>query len=198
MKLKLTLTALLLAIMAAGAQAQQVSGTVRDIAGQGIPGAVVMLQGSTNGTMTDLDGSYSLQGIPADGVLCAENLGYKTVTAQVAGRSVVDFVLEEESMLLDEIVVVGYGQMKKSDLTGSVSSVKTEQLTSTPANNIESLLQGRIAGVQVTNASQDPGATSTIRIRGNSSLNGSNAPLVVIDGSRTARQAALARSTRRT
>ena len=83
---------------------------------------------------------------------------------------------------MDEVVVVGYGQVKKSDLTGSVASVKAEKLTDIPANSIDGLLQGRVAGVQVVNSSQDPGASSTVRIRGNSSLNGSNAPLVVIDG----------------
>ena len=101
---------------------------------------------------------------------------------EVGGRTSFNIVLVEEATAVDEVVVVGYGQVKKSDLTGSVASVKAEKLTDIPANSIDGLLQGRVAGVQVVNSSQDPGASSTVRIRGNSSLNGSNAPLVVIDG----------------
>lgn len=159
-----------------------VSGTVVDRNGEPVTGASVIVIGTMKGTITDLDGVFYLSGVPKNATLSVDLLGYKTCTLPVSGRSKVEIVLEEDTMTLEESVVVGYGQMKKSDLTGSVASVKPEKLTDIPANSIDGLLQGRVAGVQVINSSQDPGASSTIRIRGNSSLNGSNAPLVVIDG----------------
>lgn len=184
MTLKKTLaTALLLfSCLALGAQNITVKGTVTDPNGQGLPGATVMISGTTTGTVTDIDGNYELKGVAKNATLVVDILGFKSQTAAVGGRARIDFRMEEDSMLLEETVVIGYGKMKKSDLTGSVSSVKTETITDIPANSVDALLQGRVAGVQVTNASQDPGASSTVRIRGNSSLNGSNAPLVVIDG----------------
>lgn len=159
-----------------------VHGVVKDTAGEPIVGASVVLPGTTTGTISGIDGDFSLRNVPKDATLAVECLGYASQTIQLGGRTELSIVLEEDTMFIEETVVVGYGQMKKSDLTGSVSSVKTEILTDTPSNSIDGLLQGRVAGVQVINSSQDPGASSTIRIRGNSSLNGSNAPLVVIDG----------------
>ena len=185
MKLIKTLTTLLVLLAgAAGLSAQSltVTGTVRDALGYPLPGAAVIVDGSANGAVTDPDGRYELRGVPSGASLTVDILGYKGQTVKVAGRSVIDFILEEDTMMLEETVVVGYGQVKKSDLTGSVASVKAEKITDIPANSVDALLQGRVAGVQVTNASQDPGASSTVRIRGNSSLNGSNSPLVVIDG----------------
>lgn len=159
-----------------------VSGTVVDRNGEPVVGASVVVIGTMKGTITDADGAFYLSSVAKDAALSADLLGYKTVTLQLSGRSRVEIILEDDALALEESVVVGYGQMKKSDLTGSVASVKPEKLTDIPANSIDGLLQGRVAGVQVINSSQDPGASSTIRIRGNSSLNGSNAPLVVIDG----------------
>ncbi|MGN1232189.1 MAG: SusC/RagA family TonB-linked outer membrane protein, partial [Candidatus Cryptobacteroides sp.] len=159
-----------------------VSGTVVDRNGEPVVGASVVVIGTMKGTITDADGAFHLSSVAKDATLSADLLGYKTVTLQLSGRSRVEIILEDDALALEESVVVGYGQMKKSDLTGSVASVKPEKLTDIPANSIDGLLQGRVAGVQVINSSQDPGASSTIRIRGNSSLNGSNAPLVVIDG----------------
>lgn len=159
-----------------------VSGTVVDRNGEPVVGASVVVIGTMKGTITDADGAFYLSSVAKDATLSADLLGYKTVTTQLSGRSRVNIILEDDALALEESVVVGYGQMKKSDLTGSVASVKPEKLTDIPANSIDGLLQGRVAGVQVINSSQDPGASSTIRIRGNSSLNGSNAPLVVIDG----------------
>ena len=159
-----------------------VSGTVVDRNGEPVVGASVVVIGTMKGTITDADGAFYLSSVAKDATLSADLLGYKTVSLQLSGRSRVNIILEDDALALEESVVVGYGQMKKSDLTGSVASVKPEKLTDIPANSIDGLLQGRVAGVQVINSSQDPGASSTIRIRGNSSLNGSNAPLVVIDG----------------
>lgn len=160
----------------------KITGTVKDQAGETLPGVAVVVAGTSHGAMTDLNGYFELSNVAPDATLSAEILGYQSLAVAVAGRSVIDFILSEDALSLDEVVVVGYGQMRKSDLTGSVASVKAETLTDVPAKSIDGLLQGRVAGVQVINASQDPGAGSTIRIRGNSSLNGSNAPLVVIDG----------------
>ncbi|MBO4611261.1 MAG: TonB-dependent receptor [Bacteroidales bacterium] len=185
MKLIKTLATLLVLLAGAAslnAQGLTVTGTVRDAAGYPLPGAAVIVDGTGNGAVTDLDGRYELHGVAPAASLTVDILGYKGQTVKVGGRTVVDFILEEDSVLLEETVVVGYGQVKKSDLTGSVASVKAEKITDIPANSVDALLQGRVAGVQVTNASQDPGASSTVRIRGNSSLNGSNSPLVVIDG----------------
>lgn len=159
-----------------------VSGTVVDRNGEPVVGASVVVIGTMKGAITDADGAFYLSSVAKVATLSADLLGYKTVTLQLSGRSRVNIILEDDALALEESVVVGYGQMKKSDLTGSVASVKPEKLTDIPANSIDGLLQGRVAGVQVINSSQDPGASSTIRIRGNSSLNGSNAPLVVIDG----------------
>ena len=185
MKLIKTLATLLVLLCGAtslSAQSLTVTGTVRDVSGYPLPGAAVMVAGTGNGAVTDLDGRYELRNVAEAASLTVDILGYKGQTVKVGGRAVIDFVLEEDSVLLEETVVVGYGQVKKSDLTGSVASVKAEKITDIPANSVDALLQGRVAGVQVTNASQDPGASSTVRIRGNSSLNGSNSPLVVIDG----------------
>ena len=182
LKTLLTLLAFLTGTAVMSAQSLTVTGTVSDAAGFPLPGAAVFVTGTTNGSVTDPDGRYELRGVARDASLTVDILGYKSQTVGVAGRPVINFTLEEDSMMLEETVVVGYGQVKKSDLTGSVASVKAEKITDIPANSVDALLQGRVAGVQVTNASQDPGASSTVRIRGNSSLNGSNSPLVVIDG----------------
>ena len=159
-----------------------VRGKVADPIGAPVAGASVIVVGTLNGTSADGNGNFTLTGVAADAVLSASFMGYTTHEEPVGGRTVVNIILSEDSELLEEIVVVGYGQMKKSDLTGSVASVKTEGITNVPANSIESLMQGRIAGVQITNNSQEPGAASTVRVRGSSSMRGSNAPLLVVDG----------------
>ena len=158
-----------------------VRGKVTDPTGAPVAGASVIVVGTVNGTSADGDGNFTLTQVASDAVLSASFIGYTSVEEAVSGRSVVNIILSEDSEILEEIVVVGYGQMKKSDLTGSVASVKTEGITNVPANSIESLMQGRIAGVQITNNSQEPGASSVVRVRGNSSVNGSNAPLLVVD-----------------
>lgn len=179
----LAVLAALMALSAVlSAQNLTVSGTVTDLDGQPVVGAGVLLKGTKTGTFTDRDGHFSISGVPSDGVLEVSCLSYKDQTLQVMGRSRIDVTLEDDAMAIGETVVIGYGVAKKSDLTGSVASVKPETLTDTPSSSIDGLLQGRVAGVQVINSSQDPGAGATIRIRGNSSLNGSNSPLVVIDG----------------
>ena len=186
LKIKTILAAVLLVAgtVAGFAQPGQltVRGKVTDPTGAPVAGASVIVAGTMNGTSADADGNYTLTKVASDAILQASFMGYLSEEEAVNGSAVVNFILTEDSEQLEEIVVVGYGQMKKSDLTGSVASVKTEGITNVPANSIESLMQGRIAGVQITNNSQEPGASSIVRVRGNSSVNGSNAPLLVVDG----------------
>ena len=158
------------------------SGKVTDQYGNPVPGAAVLVAGSNKYAVSADNGTYTIDGVASNATLEVSCLGYEDASVPVNGKAVVNIILNESSIMLEETVAIGYGRIKKSDLTGSVASVSADKLVATPSNSIESLMQGRIAGVQVTNASQDPGASSTVRIRGNSSLNGSNSPLVVIDG----------------
>ncbi len=162
--------------------ARRVSGTVSDQNGNPVAGAAVLVTGTNRYAVSGDDGSWSIDGVAQNATLSVTCLGYEDVLLPLEGRTVVNVVMNESSFMLDETVAIGYGRMKKSDLTGSVASVNPENLVVKPANSIESLMQGRIAGVQVTNNSQDPGASSIVRVRGNSSINGSNAPLLVVDG----------------
>jgi len=173
---------LLLPLATVLGQAVLIKGTVRSKAGEALPGVNVVEVGTTNGAVSDISGQYSLQVSKATASLSFSYIGFKSQTIALDNRSLIDVVLEDELADLNEVVVVGYGSVKKSDLTGSVASVKVDALKEIPANSMERVLQGRTAGVQVITSSQDPGAGSTIRIRGGSSLRGSNAPLVVVDG----------------
>jgi TonB-linked SusC/RagA family outer membrane protein len=158
-----------------------VSGQVTDTQGEPLTGAVVKVKGQPTSAVTDVDGKYVLRNIANTATLEFSYVGMIKVEISVEGRTAIDVIMES-SLVLEEIVVVGYGTVRKSDLTGSVVSVKPEAIRNVPSNSVERLLQGRAAGLQVINSSQDPGAGATIRIRGGSSLRGSNAPLVVVDG----------------
>lgn len=160
-----------------------ISGTVTDeITGEGLPGVSVIIKGTQSGTVTDTDGRYKLSVSDENAVLVFSFVGYISKEFTAGSNSVIDVKLDQDTQLLNEVVVVGYGTVNKSDLTGSVSSVEMEAIKDIPANSVEGLLQGRSAGLQVVNSSQDPGAGATVRIRGGSSLQGSNSPLVVVDG----------------
>lgn len=181
-------TAFLLLCFSAAAFAQtvQIKGTVRDSKGETMIGAAVILKSDrTKGAITDTNGAYVLT-IPSSAFDGAElevsSLGYKTVVEKVGKRSVLDFVLQEDSETLDDVVVVGYGAMRRSDLTGSVTSVKIDDNEAGHSSSVDQLLQGAAAGVNVINDSSAPGAGVSIRIRGTSSLNGSSEPLYVVDG----------------
>lgn len=158
-----------------------VSGTITDENGEALPGATIQEKGTTNGTITDIDGKYSIT-VPENATLSISFVGFQKQEISLNGRSVIDVQLEADIASLEEVVVVGYGTVKKTDLTGSVAQVEVERVKDIPANSVEGLLQGRAAGLQVINSSQSPGAGATVRIRGGSSLRGSNAPLVVVDG----------------
>jgi TonB-linked SusC/RagA family outer membrane protein len=129
-----------------------------------------------------LDGFYKINKVRKGAILRFSYVGMADKTVVVGNERTIDVTLEDDSQVLEQVVVIGYGSVKKSDLTGSVATVKMDKLHEIPANSVEGLLQGRAAGLQVVNSSQDPGASSTVRIRGGSSLNGSNSPLVVVDG----------------
>ena len=164
------------------AQAQEVDarGVVKISTGEPLMGATVIIKGTTQGVSTNLNGEFSIKAHPGDSILVSF-VGYIPQTLTFTGQYL-EVMLEEESVAIDDVVVIGYGTVKKSDLTGSVATVKVKSLSNIPANSIDGLLQGRSAGLQVINSSQDPGSGSTVRIRGESSLYGSNAPLLVVDG----------------
>ncbi|SHK35198.1 TonB-linked outer membrane protein, SusC/RagA family [Reichenbachiella agariperforans] len=150
--------------------------------GESVPGATVLVKGTTNGTITDLDGKYSLS-VPESATLVVSFVGFEQQEVAVGSRSVVDVSLNTDYKQLEEVVVVGYGTVKKSDNTGALSSVKSEELNAFPTLSAVQGLQGRAAGVQIqsTNGGQ-PGAEMNMRIRGGSSINASSNPLVVVDG----------------
>lgn len=159
-----------------------VAGCVKDAARDFLIGATVQVKGISGGTITDIDGNYILKDVPRTATLVFSYVGMQNKEVPVNGKSTINVTLLDDALQLEQVVVIGYGSVKKSDVTGSVTSVKTEALKEIPANSVEGLLQGRAAGLQVINSSQDPGAGATVRIRGGSSLRGSNAPLVVVDG----------------
>ncbi|MBU2995225.1 TonB-dependent receptor [Cellulophaga baltica] len=158
------------------------TGTVIDETSVPVPGVNVVIKNTTTGTSTDFDGNYSLTVKKGD-VLEFSSLGYSKKSVTITGQTTLDITLAEDASLLEEVVVVGYGSQKKSDITGSVSSVKTEDLTAFPVLNAEQALQGRAAGVVVqSNNGGEPGAPISIKIRGNTSINASSSPLIVVDG----------------
>lgn len=162
------------------AQVNEVKGVVKANDGQPLPGATVMVKGTLTGTATGSDGLFSLKAQRGD-TLQISFMGYISQNIPVTG-SYINVTLIEETITIADVVVIGYGVVKKSDLTGSVSTVRVDALQSIPANSIDGLLQGRSAGLQVINSSDDPSSSAVVRIRGGSSLYGSNTPLLVVDG----------------
>lgn len=158
---------------------QTITGTVSDTEGP-LAGASVVVKGTTNGVSTDFDGNFTIQASPDD-VLLFTYIGYTPQEITVGNQTQIIVTLEAGNKL-DEVVVIGYGTQRKSDLTGSVASVSSEEITQIPTSRVDQVLQGRAAGVQVTQGSGAPGAGTTIRIRGGNSITGSNEPLFVIDG----------------
>ena len=143
-------------------------------------GANIMVKGTTNGTITDFDGNFELQAKVGD-VLVVSYMGYKSQEVK-ATAAPMRITLQPDNVMLDEVVAIGYGTMKKSDLTGSVASVKADELLKAPVSGLDQALQGRAAGVTVTSGSGQPGEGATIRIRGIGSAMGGNDPLYVVDG----------------
>ena len=161
------------------AQQINVQGTVKDAVGS-VPGASVIVKGTTNGTIADIDGKFSMK-VPAGAVLEVSCIGYVTVEVPAGnGQTPLTIVLKEDTELLEEVVVVGYGTIKKSDLTGAVAAVNSDKIKDSPAANVGQALQGKVAGVQIID-SGSPGSNVNIKVRGLGSINNCD-PLVVIDG----------------
>lgn len=163
------------------AQSITVKGTVKDNTGEPVIGASVVQKGTSNGIVTDIDGNFTLN-VPSNSTIVVSFIGYKTQEIPVAGKKLIDVVMKEDTEMLDEVVVVGYGQMKRSDLTGSVVSVSDAAIKKSVPTSIDQVLQGRAAGVQIQANTGTPGGSSAIRIRGVNSLNATNQPIFVIDG----------------
>lgn len=165
------------------AQETTVTGVILDNKeGYPIIGANILVKGTSVGTVADLDGNFKIKLPTGKNVLVVSSVGYKTQELQVKPGQLVKVILEENTEVLDEVVVVGYGSMKKTDLTGSVASLSGDKLKESIVTNVDQMLQGRVAGVQVATNSGAPGAATSIRIRGASSINNTNEPLYIIDG----------------
>ena len=186
MRLKATLTllvSLLFCISASYAQegGVTVTGTVVDAMGE-LPGVSVVVKGTTNGMTTDLMGNFKLERVQPDDILQFSFIGYKTQEIKVGSQRTFNITMEEDAQQLDEVVVVGYQEIRKGDLTGSVAKANMEDLLSAPVSSFDQALGGRIAGVNVSSGEGMPGATMNITIRGNNSLTQDNTPLYIIDG----------------
>lgn len=162
-------------------QGKQITGTVYDESGETLPGVNVVVKGTTNGTITNLDGTYSITVATDTKDLLFSFVGYLDQTIAIGNQNQINVTLKEDVQEMDEVVVVGYGTQKKSDLTGSIASISAESLENQPANRIDEAIQGKAAGVMVLQNSGQPGASPVIRIRGLATVNGGS-PLVVIDG----------------
>ncbi len=158
-----------------------VSGIVKDVNGAPLPGANVIVKGSSNGSQTDFDGKYTISNVAADDVLVVSYIGFVSQEVPVNGRSVVNINLVEDAQSLNEVVVVAYGTTSKKDLTGAISVIGAEELNTFPATTVDQALQGKTSGVQVTSNSGAPGASVSVNIRGVGSF-GSTTPLYIVDG----------------
>ncbi|WP_235299396.1 SusC/RagA family TonB-linked outer membrane protein [Portibacter marinus] len=159
----------------------EVSGQITDSEGEPLIGATVQEKGTSIGTTTDIDGTFNLEVSSEEAILVVSYIGYTTQEVQVQGQSEINIIMEENAAQLDEVVVVGYGTVRKSDVVGAVSSVDVEEATAIPSTNVSEMLRGRAAGVQVNLADARPGGNSNIVIRGKVSLVG-NDPLIIVDG----------------
>ena len=159
----------------------KVSGTVVDQTGEPVIGASVVVKGTTGGTVTDIDGKFTVQNVPQNATLVFSYVGYRTQNVSVSGKSQINVTLEEDKQLLDEVVVVGYGVQRKSDVTGALTRVGEKELNSKPVSNAFEALQGKAAGVDIT-SSERPGTIGSIMIRGSRSITASGSPLYVVDG----------------
>ncbi len=164
-------------------QGKVVKGVVKDMNGEPVIGANVVVKGTTNGTITDIDGNYSLEGVPAGAILQISYIGYLTKDVTVGNQSAINVILAEDTQSLDEVVVVGYGTMRKSDVTGSIGVAKGEDLTKNQNFSALENLRGKVSGVNIFSNSSQPGAyNNRVIIRGMATINSSSDPLYVVDG----------------
>ena len=169
------------ACLSAFAQQLQVTGTVKDHTGNPVAGATILVEGSTTGTTSNADGSYSITA-PSDATLLVSFIGYQPQQIAVAGKSRIDITLKEDTQSIDDVIVVAFGTAKKEAFTGSATVIKSDDIAKSQQSNVAQALAGKVAGVQLTNSSGQPGAAPDIRIRGFSSLNAGNSPLWIVDG----------------
>jgi TonB-linked SusC/RagA family outer membrane protein len=183
MRKLLSLCLVLLALSGGGLLAQnaRVTGKVTDQDNAALPGVSILISGTSLGTVTDGEGNFVLNA-PGNGTLVFSFIGYESQTVEIGNRSVIDIKLVQGSRSLDELVVVGYGTQKKTDVTGALSVVSTREFAQQPITRLDQVLQGRAAGVQVTQSNGAPGGDSKVRVRGANSVLGNNDPLYVIDG----------------
>lgn len=163
-------------------QDRRISGTVKTPEGDPLPGATIVIKGTTNGTTSDANGDFNLSVPGNSNTLVVSFIGYVAKEVEIGTQTAIDVVLTEDAQTLSEVVVTGYGVVRKSDYTGSVSSVKGDELTQLPIQRADQALQGRAAGVMVVNTDGSPGGNTSIRIRGSNSVTGNNSALIVIDG----------------
>ena len=180
-KLLVTLLVALGTCISSLAQQLQVTGTVKDQAGQPVAGATILVQGSTAGTTSNADGSYVIA-VPAQGTLQVSFIGYQSQQIPVGDKTRIDIVLKEDAKAIDDVIVVAFGTAKKEAFTGSATVLKSDDIAKTQQPNVAQALAGKVAGVQLTNTSGQPGKSPEIRIRGFSSLNAGNSPLWIVDG----------------
>lgn len=162
-------------------ETKKVTGVIKDTNGDPIIGANIVVKGTTNGTISDIDGNFSLEANPVS-ILQISFIGYSSQEVTLDGKTNLDIVLIEDLLSLDEVVVVGYGTVKKRDLTGSVGSINSSKISEVPVTNAAQALQGRVSGVLINNTSSQPGATPSVLIRGKRSISASSDPLYVVDG----------------
>ncbi len=177
----MTILGVLMTFSVVAQSPMNVRGTIVDTDGIPIIGANVLLQGTTSGTITDIDGNFALQA-PGNGVLEISYIGYRPQTVSINNRTNINIVLEEDTELLDEVIVIGYGTVRKDDATGAVVAVDASSLNRGLATSPSDLLAGKVAGLSIVSAGGAPGSAASIRIRGGSSMSASNDPLIVIDG----------------
>lgn len=160
----------------------EITGQVLDVKGVPLPGVTVVIKGTARGTITDAKGNYSLSNVPDDATLIFSFVGMKMQEVNVTGKTTINVTLLDDYVWIDEVVVIGYGTIKKSDLTGAVVSVKSDQLVSFPVSGAVQALQGRAAGVQISSINGNPGGSMKVRVRGGTSINASSDPIFVVDG----------------
>jgi iron complex outermembrane receptor protein len=183
-KIRLTLILTLLKILIPGVVLSQitVTGTVTDADdGTTLPGVNIQAKNTEIGTITDVDGNYSIT-VPENAVLLFSYIGYAAQEIEVGNRTVINVALKLQTELLEEIVVIGYGQVRKEDATGAISTVSAKDFNQGSITSPQELITGKVAGVSIISDGGAPGSNSTIRIRGGSSLTASNDPLIVVDG----------------
>ena len=168
-------------VLSLKAQTIAVTGSVKNLAGEPLPGVTVMEKSTTNGVATNVDGKFTIQVLPGSTLLFSY-VGYTTSEEAVNNRTTINVVLSETSIDLGEVVAIGYGTVKKGDLTGAVSNVSSDDFNMGLINSPAQLINGKISGVQIMSSNGSPTSGSTIRIRGGASLNASNDPLIVLDG----------------